>query len=105
MLLRALEVAVQCFPEITGNSCQSLADAACDIHHNFVAEEEHFCQKLFVHRKGAIRLAADQVGLVPGSMGTNSTLSKAAAISGKLRCDVAAAITRKRVPKLLFQVL
>ena len=72
MLLRALEVAAQCVPEIDDDSCQPLADAAYDIHHNFVAEEEHFGQKLFAHRKGAIRLAAGQVGLVPGSMGTNS---------------------------------
>jgi ribosome-binding factor A len=32
-------------------------------------------------------------------------LARLAAVSGKLRCDVAAAITRKRAPKLLFRVV
>ena len=60
------------FPNVADDACQSLADAAYNVHHNFVAEEEHFGERLMVHRKGAIRLAAGEVGLVPGSMGTNS---------------------------------
>jgi hypothetical protein len=50
----------------------TLHTLAWDIAHNFVAEEEHFGERLFVHRKGAIRLAEGQVGLIPGSMGTCS---------------------------------
>ncbi len=45
-----------------------------DIHHNFVAFENHFGQRLLVHRKGAIAAPRDQVALVPGSMGTASYL-------------------------------
>lgn len=43
-----------------------------DIKHNYVESEEHFGESLFVHRKGAVRVALGQKGLVPGSMGTSS---------------------------------
>jgi len=43
-----------------------------DINHNYVDEEEHFGEALFIHRKGAIRVAAGQKGSIPGSMGTPS---------------------------------
>ena len=43
-----------------------------DIHHNYAACEEHFGKKLFVHRKGATSAKLDEVGIIPGSMGTAS---------------------------------
>lgn len=43
-----------------------------DINHNYVDQEEHFGEALFVHRKGAIRVSAGQKGSIPGSMGTPS---------------------------------
>ena len=43
-----------------------------NINHNYVDREEHFGEPLFVHRKGAIRVAKGQMGSVPGSMGTAS---------------------------------
>jgi len=46
--------------------------AAIDCHHNYVAEEVHFGERLFVTRKGAIRAGAGELGIVPGSMGTGS---------------------------------
>lgn len=42
------------------------------IHHNFASKEEHFGQKVIVHRKGATQAFAGQLGIVPGSMGTPS---------------------------------
>lgn len=42
----------------------------CD--HNHVRRELHFDQWIYVHRKGAIRAESDDVGVVPGSMGTLS---------------------------------
>jgi tRNA-splicing ligase RtcB len=42
--------------------------------HNHVAREEHFGDHRLVHRKGAQRLEAGQLGIVPGSMGTCSFL-------------------------------
>lgn len=41
-------------------------------HHNYVAEEEHFGEQLFVTRKGAISARVGQLGIIPGSMGTRS---------------------------------
>lgn len=49
---------------------QIAADAAIDVHHNYAAIEEHFGQRLVVHRKGAV-CARDTV-IVPGSMGSAS---------------------------------
>lgn len=45
-----------------------------DVHHNFVAEEAWFGERLLVHRKGAIAAPAGALALVPGSMGTASYL-------------------------------
>lgn len=41
-------------------------------HHNYVSEETHFGEKLFVTRKGAISAQPGQFGIIPGSMGTAS---------------------------------
>jgi tRNA-splicing ligase RtcB len=45
---------------------------AIDCHHNYVAEEVHFGERLLVTRKGAIRAGAGDLGIIPGSMGTGS---------------------------------
>ncbi len=41
-------------------------------HHNYVAEETHFGEQLYVTRKGAISALPGQLGIIPGSMGTKS---------------------------------
>ena len=48
------------------------ADEAISCHHNYVAREEHFGEKLFVTRKGAISARKGQLGIIPGSMGARS---------------------------------
>lgn len=40
--------------------------------HNHVRRESHDGEPLWVHRKGAVSAAADEPGIVPGSMGTRS---------------------------------
>lgn len=72
MMVRVLEVFSTVFSHLQGMSWQELIGTAYDIAHNYVAEEEHFGERLLVHRKGAICLAKGQVGLIPGSMGTKS---------------------------------
>lgn len=47
-------------------------DEAVYCHHNYVAEEVHFGEELFVTRKGAIRAGVGEMGIIPGSMGTKS---------------------------------
>jgi len=43
-----------------------------DIHHNYASIEEHFGEKVIVHRKGAIKAEKGVKGVIPGSMGTHS---------------------------------
>jgi len=47
-------------------------DEAISCHHNYVAEEVHFDEEVFVTRKGAISAREGELGIIPGSMGTKS---------------------------------
>jgi len=47
-----------------------------NIHHNFANKEEHFGEEFFIHRKGATQAFKDQLGIIPGSMGTPSYIVK-----------------------------
>jgi tRNA-splicing ligase RtcB len=47
-----------------------------NIHHNYAALETHFGKKLWVHRKGATSAQKDEIGIIPGSMGTPSYIVK-----------------------------
>ena len=48
------------------------ADIRVNCHHNYVASEEHFGDKVFVTRKGAINAEEGRYGIIPGSMGAKS---------------------------------
>ncbi|SHI82960.1 tRNA-splicing ligase RtcB [Geosporobacter subterraneus DSM 17957] len=41
-------------------------------HHNYAAQEAHFGELVWVHRKGAIRAAKGELGIIPGAMGSFS---------------------------------
>lgn len=41
-------------------------------HHNYLSEENHFGENVYVTRKGAISARLGQDGIIPGSMGTRS---------------------------------
>lgn len=43
-------------------------------HHNYAALEEHYGKKVWIHRKGAIRAAKGEWGIIPGAMGGRSFL-------------------------------
>ena len=45
---------------------------AINCHHNYVAREEHFGERVFITRKGAISARAGELGIIPGSMGARS---------------------------------
>jgi tRNA-splicing ligase RtcB len=49
-----------------------LGDMAVNCHHNYVAREHHYGKDVLVTRKGAVRAAAGDLGIIPGSMGTRS---------------------------------
>lgn len=50
----------------------SLTKEAVNCHHNYVNWENHFGEDVWVTRKGAIRAGVDELGIIPGSMGTRS---------------------------------
>lgn len=47
-----------------------------DIHHNYASLENHFGENVWVHRKGATSAKKDEIGIIPGSMGTSSYIVK-----------------------------
>lgn len=47
-----------------------------NIHHNYVSLEHHFGKNVWVHRKGATSAKDGQLGIIPGSMGDISVITK-----------------------------
>ena len=45
---------------------------AVNCHHNYVAVERHYGERVYVTRKGAVRAGAGELGIIPGSMGARS---------------------------------
>lgn len=45
-------------------------------HHNYAGLENHYAKNVWVHRKGAIRVRKDELGIIPGAMGSNSYIVK-----------------------------
>jgi tRNA-splicing ligase RtcB len=45
---------------------------AVNCHHNYVQQERHFGEDVFITRKGAVSAARGQMGIIPGSMGARS---------------------------------
>jgi tRNA-splicing ligase RtcB (3'-phosphate/5'-hydroxy nucleic acid ligase) len=68
MMTRLLKVFNKMFNE--GRAFRPALSVNC--HHNYVALEEHYGEKVFVTRKGAINAEAGAYGIIPGSMGAKS---------------------------------
>jgi tRNA-splicing ligase RtcB len=49
-----------------------VTEEAVNCHHNYVQREQHFGERVWVTRKGAIRAGAGELGIIPGSMGAKS---------------------------------
>ena len=47
-------------------------EGAVNCHHNYVEREEHYGERVWLTRKGAIRAGAGELGIIPGSMGVRS---------------------------------
>ncbi|MCX7509005.1 RtcB family protein [Delftia tsuruhatensis] len=45
---------------------------AVNCHHNYVQQERHFGQDVFITRKGAVSARRGELGIIPGSMGARS---------------------------------
>jgi tRNA-splicing ligase RtcB len=50
----------------------TVTDTAINCHHNYVEEERHYGERVYVTRKGAIRAGEGELGIIPGSMGARS---------------------------------
>lgn len=46
--------------------------SAINCHHNYATREIHFGEQVWVTRKGAVSAREDELGIIPGSMGTGS---------------------------------
>lgn len=51
---------------------QVIFEEILNVHHNYAALEEHYGERVWVHRKGAIRAGRGELGIIPGAMGTAS---------------------------------
>src|SRR5262245_43897667 len=55
-----------------GDHLADLETRRINCHHNFTQQEEHFGQRVWVTRKGAIEARRGMWAMIPGSMGTRS---------------------------------
>lgn len=59
-------------PDMRDNTWSWLPDRAVNCHHNYIAREEHFGERLWVTRKGAVSARKGEMGIIPGAMGRRS---------------------------------
>ncbi len=50
----------------------SIEDQAINCHHNYVQQEHHFEEDVWLTRKGAVSAREGELGIIPGSMGARS---------------------------------
>jgi tRNA-splicing ligase RtcB len=67
MMRRVIEAA----KTVLHKSFQSHIEAV-NCHHNYVQQEHHFGQDVYVTRKGAVSAKRGELGIIPGSMGARS---------------------------------
>ena len=65
MMQRIQDVIADALPGVT-------FEPIINIAHNYAAIEHHFGEDVIVHRKGAVRARAREIGIIPGSQGTKS---------------------------------
>ncbi|HET9643206.1 MAG TPA: RtcB family protein [Burkholderiaceae bacterium] len=67
MMRRVIEAA----KTVIRKSFQSHIEAV-NCHHNYVQQENHFGEEVYVTRKGAVSARQGELGIIPGSMGARS---------------------------------
>lgn len=64
---------VERIEEVIADACPDAQfEPMINIAHNYAAFENHFGENVIVHRKGAVRAAAGDIGIIPGSQGSHS---------------------------------
>ncbi|MDQ3473959.1 MAG: RtcB family protein [Acidobacteriota bacterium] len=71
MMDRVMQELSYCFYREDGHQ-EEIEKERINCHHNFTQQEQHFGDKVWITRKGAIQMKRDQKGIIPGSMGTQS---------------------------------
>ncbi len=66
LIIKALAHKDAQFPRFT------ITKEAINCHHNYVSQETHFGETVYVTRKGAISAYQGELGIIPGSMGAKS---------------------------------
>ena len=66
MMAGVLDVLRMTWPELR------TLDVAVNCHHNYVEREEHFGERVWLTRKGAVSARKGELGIIPGSMGARS---------------------------------
>ncbi len=66
MLETVLKALASFFPDLAAQ------DVVVNCHHNYVEREQHFGERVWLTRKGAVRAREGDLGIIPGSMGTRS---------------------------------
>lgn len=61
---------------VYGENGKITTDITVNCHHNYCEREHHFGQNVLVTRKGAVRARENDMGIIPGSMGTRSYIVK-----------------------------
>lgn len=67
-----LHAAFYAMCEALGRADVQYGDRAISCHHNYVAKETHFGERVWVTRKGAVRARPGELGIIPGAMGRRS---------------------------------
>lgn len=70
MMQRIMECFTAVIPNITFPAFRG--ETINNISHNYVRYEHHFNTNVLIHRKGATSAKLDELGIIPGSMGTKS---------------------------------
>ena len=78
-LLRSVARAVN--PAAPGSE-RAMTAQVINCHHNYTEREHHLGRDLWITRKGAIKAGAGDLGVIPGSMGTDTYI-----VRGKGNCD------------------
>jgi tRNA-splicing ligase RtcB (3'-phosphate/5'-hydroxy nucleic acid ligase) len=76
-----MDKVVRIFDSIFGEDFEILTDDISDglminIHHNYASLENHHGKNVWTHRKGSTLATEKTIGIIPGSMGTNSYIVK-----------------------------
>lgn len=69
MMERIQEIFIEIFPTVDFGDMINIA-------HNYAAWENHFGKDVVVHRKGATSARKGEIGIIPGSQGTNSYITE-----------------------------